>query len=69
MPKDIGLIAAFLASDEARWLTGEIIFGSGGLQELMTDPAVLSKLGAIGRYNPFRAGLALFNKECRRSQK
>src|SRR5439155_1619683 len=31
MPEDIGLIAAFLASDEARWLTGEIIFGSGGL--------------------------------------
>jgi enoyl-[acyl-carrier-protein] reductase (NADH) len=28
-PEDIGLIAAFLASDEARWLTGEIIFGSG----------------------------------------
>jgi hypothetical protein len=27
-----GLIAAFLASDEARWLTGEIIFGSGGLR-------------------------------------
>jgi 3-oxoacyl-[acyl-carrier protein] reductase len=32
MPEDIGLIAAFLASDEARWLTGEIIFGSGGLR-------------------------------------
>ena len=32
VPKDIGLIAAFLASDEARWLTGEIIFGSGGLR-------------------------------------
>jgi NAD(P)-dependent dehydrogenase (short-subunit alcohol dehydrogenase family) len=31
MPEDTGLIAAFLASDEARWLTGEIIFGSGGL--------------------------------------
>src|SRR5438270_1120477 len=31
MPEDIGLIAAFLASDEARWLTGEIIFGSGAL--------------------------------------
>ena len=30
VPEDIGLIAAFLASDEARWLTGEIIFGSGG---------------------------------------
>jgi len=24
-PEDIGLIAPFLASDEARWLTGEII--------------------------------------------
>jgi 3-oxoacyl-[acyl-carrier protein] reductase len=32
IPEDIGLIAAFLASDEARWLTGEIIFGSGGLR-------------------------------------
>jgi 3-oxoacyl-[acyl-carrier protein] reductase len=32
VPQDIGLIAAFLASDEARWLTGEIIFGSGGLR-------------------------------------
>ena len=32
MPEDIGLIAAFLASDEARWITGEIIFGSGGLR-------------------------------------
>jgi len=31
MPEDIGLIAAFLASDEARWLSGEIIFASGGL--------------------------------------
>ena len=31
-PEDIGLIAPFLASDEARWLTGEIIFGSGGLR-------------------------------------
>jgi len=32
LPEDIGLIAAFLASDEARWLTGEIILGSGGLR-------------------------------------
>jgi 3-oxoacyl-[acyl-carrier protein] reductase len=32
MPEDIGLIAAFLASDESRWLTGEIVFGSGGLR-------------------------------------
>ncbi len=32
VPEDIGLIAAFLASDEARWLTGEIILGSGGLR-------------------------------------
>jgi len=33
MPEDIGLIAAFLASDEARWLTGEIIFGMEGYVE------------------------------------
>jgi 3-oxoacyl-[acyl-carrier protein] reductase len=32
IPEDIGLIVAFLASDDARWLTGEIIFGSGGLR-------------------------------------
>ena len=32
LPGDIGVIAAFLASDEARWLTGEIIVGSGGLR-------------------------------------
>src|ERR1700732_297371 len=32
VPEDIGLLASFLASDEARWLTGEIIFGSGGLR-------------------------------------
>jgi enoyl-[acyl-carrier-protein] reductase (NADH) len=32
MREGIGLIAAFLASDEARWLTGEIIFSSGGLR-------------------------------------
>jgi 3-oxoacyl-[acyl-carrier protein] reductase len=31
-PEDIGLVAAFLASDESRWLTGEIIFASGGLR-------------------------------------
>ena len=31
-PEDVGLIAAFFASDEARWLTGEIIFASGGLR-------------------------------------
>src|SRR6202171_956172 len=32
MPEDIGLIAAFLASDESRWLTGEILFAGGGLR-------------------------------------
>jgi NAD(P)-dependent dehydrogenase (short-subunit alcohol dehydrogenase family) len=29
---EIGLIAAFLASEKARWITGEIIFGSGGFR-------------------------------------
>jgi hypothetical protein len=29
---EMGLASIFLASDEARWLTGEIIFGSGGLR-------------------------------------
>ena len=31
-PSDIGRIAVFLASDEASWLTGEIILASGGLR-------------------------------------
>jgi predicted ester cyclase len=46
MPEDIGLIAAFLASDEARWLTGEIIFGSGGLHrpQGLAGPLAASKL-------------------------
>lgn len=29
---DIAPIVAFLASDEARWVTGEFIFGSGGMR-------------------------------------
>jgi 3-oxoacyl-[acyl-carrier protein] reductase len=31
-PSDIASIAVFLASDEASWLTGEIILASGGLR-------------------------------------
>jgi 3-oxoacyl-[acyl-carrier protein] reductase len=31
-PDDIGAIAAFLASDEARWLTGECVTASGGMR-------------------------------------
>lgn len=31
-PEDIALIASFLASEEARWLTGEIISAGGGLR-------------------------------------
>jgi 3-oxoacyl-[acyl-carrier protein] reductase len=31
-PSDIAPIAVFLASDDARWLTGEIISASGGLR-------------------------------------
>jgi 3-oxoacyl-[acyl-carrier protein] reductase len=29
-PEDIALPVAFLASDDARWITGETIFVSGG---------------------------------------
>lgn len=29
-PDDIGVIASFLASDEARWISGEVIYASGG---------------------------------------
>lgn len=29
-PEDIGPVVAFLASDDARWITGEIIYVSGG---------------------------------------
>jgi 3-oxoacyl-[acyl-carrier protein] reductase len=30
LPSDIAPLVAFLASDEARWITGEIIMVSGG---------------------------------------
>jgi 3-oxoacyl-[acyl-carrier protein] reductase len=32
MPEDIALVAVFLASDDSRWLTGEIILATGGLR-------------------------------------
>lgn len=32
VPEDIALVAAFLSSDDSRWLTGEIILASGGLR-------------------------------------
>ncbi len=32
VPEDIALVASFLSSEEARWLTGEIILASGGLR-------------------------------------
>ena len=31
-PDDIALVAAFLSSDDSRWVTGEIILASGGLR-------------------------------------
>ncbi|WP_076377453.1 SDR family NAD(P)-dependent oxidoreductase [Filimonas lacunae] len=31
-PEDIALATAFLASDDARWVTGEVILASGGLR-------------------------------------
>jgi 3-oxoacyl-[acyl-carrier protein] reductase len=31
-PDDIASIAVFLASDDARWLTGEHIIASGGMR-------------------------------------
>lgn len=31
-PEDIGRVASFLASDDARWLTGEVLLVSGGLR-------------------------------------
>jgi 3-oxoacyl-[acyl-carrier protein] reductase len=31
-PDDIGAVAVFLASDDARWLTGEKLAASGGLR-------------------------------------
>jgi len=30
-PADIAAVAVFLASDDARWVTGETLFASGGL--------------------------------------
>ncbi|MFI9386797.1 SDR family oxidoreductase [Kutzneria sp. NPDC052558] len=29
-PEDIGLVAVFLASEDARWITGEVVHASGG---------------------------------------
>ena len=31
-PDDIARVVAFLASDDARWLTGEVITASGGIR-------------------------------------
>ncbi|MCX2481487.1 glucose 1-dehydrogenase [Pedobacter sp. MC2016-15] len=31
-PEDVALVASFLASEESRWLTGELISASGGLR-------------------------------------
>jgi 3-oxoacyl-[acyl-carrier protein] reductase len=31
-PEDYGPVVTFLASDAARWITGEILFASGGQQ-------------------------------------
>jgi 3-oxoacyl-[acyl-carrier protein] reductase len=31
-PDDIAAVVAFLASDEARWITGQVIEASGGLR-------------------------------------
>jgi 3-oxoacyl-[acyl-carrier protein] reductase len=31
-PEDIAKVVVFLASDDAGWLTGEIILASGGLR-------------------------------------
>ncbi|MCA2212304.1 glucose 1-dehydrogenase [Jidongwangia harbinensis] len=30
VPEDVGPVVAFLASDDARWITGDVIFASGG---------------------------------------
>ncbi|HEV8031834.1 MAG TPA: SDR family oxidoreductase [Stellaceae bacterium] len=30
-PADIAPVAVFLASDDARWVTGEVLFVTGGL--------------------------------------
>jgi 3-oxoacyl-[acyl-carrier protein] reductase len=32
LPEDIASVVVFLASDEASWLTGELINASGGLR-------------------------------------
>jgi len=31
-PEDIALAAAFLASDDARWITGQVIVAAGGMR-------------------------------------
>jgi 3-oxoacyl-[acyl-carrier protein] reductase len=30
LPEGIGPVAVFLASDDARWITGDVILASGG---------------------------------------
>jgi 3-oxoacyl-[acyl-carrier protein] reductase len=30
-PEDVGPVAAFLASDDARWITGDVLYASGGM--------------------------------------
>ncbi|ACU61750.1 SDR family NAD(P)-dependent oxidoreductase [Chitinophaga pinensis] len=32
VPEDVALVAAFLSSEESRWLTGEVILASGGVR-------------------------------------
>ncbi|HXA61953.1 MAG TPA: SDR family oxidoreductase [Streptosporangiaceae bacterium] len=31
-PDDYGPLVAFLASDDARWITGDVILASGGMR-------------------------------------
>jgi 3-oxoacyl-[acyl-carrier protein] reductase len=31
-PDDIAPIAVFLASEDAKWVTGEVVFASGGMR-------------------------------------
>ena len=40
MPEEIGAAVAFLASDAAAYITGQIIYVDGGLTTQLTPPGI-----------------------------
>jgi len=46
-PEDIGAVVAFLASDDARYITGQVIFADGGTSARMCLGVSEKKVGAL----------------------